>query len=56
MKAAFAYGTNLGKIGVKTANEMHIKMLGKMLLETPSVLLDNLHFWFLSFRRVLNIE
>jgi len=44
MKAAFACGINLGKIGIKTANEMHIKMLDKMLLETPFLLLDNLHF------------
>jgi hypothetical protein len=37
MKAVFAAGTNLGKIGIKTENEMYIKMLDKMLLEPHSV-------------------
>ena len=36
MKAVFGAGTNLGKIGIQTENEMHIKMLDKMLLEPHS--------------------
>jgi len=36
MKAAFGAGTNLGKIGIQTENEMHIKTLDKMILELHS--------------------
>jgi hypothetical protein len=36
MKAAFAAGTNLGKIGIQTANETDIKMLDKTLFEPHS--------------------
>jgi len=36
VKTAFGAGTNLEKIGIQTENEMHIKMLDKMLLEPHS--------------------